>query len=129
MQLKRSGISGARSQRGGFSLIEILIVVVIGAALMTMGTNMRLDIDPSTNHAWITNTATSTTVDQIYFAANFNGVIMTTSTTAQLTVCYNARGFAITTSCSSTLPATITFSRSGSSGSVKIQPLGQIVKS
>ena len=147
--------------RGGFSMIELLVVVVIAAVLMTIGTNkfrkfekyqsiqnasnaviqlarrarsaaiekgttVQLDIDATNMRAVVS--VGGTAIDRIYFS-ELGVTSVVNSTGATITVCYNARGFALTSTCSTALPATVTFSRADQSGVVTVQALGRIVKS
>jgi prepilin-type N-terminal cleavage/methylation domain-containing protein len=147
--------------RAGFTLVEVLFVLVIAAILMTMGgqsfrkfetsqqlengrnslmllgrraraeavnrgTNVRLDIIADSAIARVSVGGT-TVIDQVFLRREF-GVNLTNGSGANITVCYNARGFAVTSCSSSGLPTTVTVARSGSSSQVRIQVLGTIIK-
>jgi Tfp pilus assembly protein FimT len=157
-----AGQVGVRSRhnRGGFSIVEMLFVLIIAGLLITMGANsfrkfetfqnvenarselillgrrartaaiekgttVQVDIDADTKRAWIS--VGGTLIDQVYFD-QFH-VEMVNGTGARVTVCYNARGFALTSTCTTTLPTTVTFSLNGTSLVVQVKPLGQLVKS
>jgi hypothetical protein len=87
---------------------------------------MQLVFDPTLKRARITGGGA--TVEEVYFEQEY-AVTMTHSNSAEIIVCYNSRGFALTSSCSTGgLPATIEFARNGQAQSVQVQPLGQILK-
>jgi prepilin-type N-terminal cleavage/methylation domain-containing protein len=159
---RHAGSHGYRvTSRAGFSMIELVIVLVIAAVVMTMGaqkfrkfettqqidnarnaallmgrrarasaiergTTMQLVFDPTLKRARIT--VGGATVEEVYFEQEY-AVTMTNSNSDVITVCYNSRGFALTSSCSTGgLPATIEFARNGQAQSIQVQPLGQILK-
>jgi prepilin-type N-terminal cleavage/methylation domain-containing protein len=147
--------------RAGFSMVEILFVLIIAGLLVTMGSaqfrkfetwqgienarnalvlmarrarssaiekgaNAQLNIDQDAKRAWITIGGNQ--VDEVLF--DQYGVSVANGTGALITVCYGPRGFALTTTCTTAgLPTTVTFARGGQSNSVRVQPLGTIVKS
>ena len=151
--------------RGGFTLIELVLVIVIGAVLMTMaipsftrmssGQNARnardaviwmsararsraiergevtlLEIDPGSERAWIVrrNTGTalaSDTLERVDFGNEQS--VQVSGITSQLTLCYNARGYAF--SCSANSPSANTdviFTHAGKTATARVKPLGQI---
>jgi prepilin-type N-terminal cleavage/methylation domain-containing protein len=156
------GTWGTCRARAGFSIVELLFVMIIAGLLMTIGTNsfrkfetyqsvensrnaviqlarrarsvaiekgttVQIDIDATNKRASVSSGGT--TIDQIYFS-ELGIATMTNSNGATITVCYNARGFALTSTCTTAgLPATVTFGRGGQSGVITVQPLGRIVKS
>lgn len=154
---------GSPRNRGGFTLLEVLFVLVIGAIVagygiprignafdsravvdgrdtiiwfaararataLQSGTVTRLEIDPSTDEIRVQmHDADSTEVVSRDLAAEL-GIDVTTASTASIIVCYSPRGWALSTSCSSGVPATVSVQRREQQASVHVRALGQVVR-
>ena len=99
------------------------------ARAIERGTTQLLQIDPSTDRAWIVKrnaTAAADTAQVVDFQAEF-GSDVSTGTGAAITICYNTRGYAW--ACDAASPTSdewVSFKTGRESARARIRPLGQI---
>ena len=88
------------------------------------GRTVRLHVDPAGDSIWLSRD--SEVLDVMDFGEEFN-VDIRTSTTSEVRVCMNPRGFADTGCNNFTSPVTVTFLLMSDVASVQILTLGQMV--
>ena len=88
------------------------------------GRTVRLHVDPAGDSIWLSRD--SEVLDVVDFGEEFN-VDVRTSTTSEVRVCMNPRGFGDTGCNNFTSPVTVTFLLMSDAASVQILTLGQMV--
>jgi prepilin-type N-terminal cleavage/methylation domain-containing protein len=155
----RANESKMDNPRSGFSIIELVVVLMVGSiltgiALMTFegvsgryavngarqsfmslhararaqaveyGGTVQLNLDPAGDSMWLSRNGQ--VLEVLDFDEDFK-VDVRTSTSADLRVCMNARGFADEGCNNFTSPVTVTFLVSSDTVSVSVLTLGQMV--
>ena len=96
-----------------------------------MGTTWLLEVDPTTERAWIVRrnpTVASDTLQKVDFPTQYASTISTAANTL-VTICYNSRGFAW--ACAAGSPGSavdVTFTHARRNSVVRIRPLGQVTR-
>lgn len=102
------------------------------ATAVQMGTTYKLEIDPTSDRAWVvlrrtSGTATAAdTIQKVYFQPEFGADVSTPTNTIR-TLCYNPRAYAW--NCGSTAISSttdITFTTAGRTSQARMKVLGQI---
>lgn len=101
------------------------------AKAVERGQTYLLEINPSTERAWIVRrnpTLASDTIQTVDFSSEFKADVSTAANTT-ITICYSPRGFAF--SCSANSPSAntdVTFTHVTRTAVARIRPLGQIIR-
>lgn len=96
------------------------------ASALERGEPVALVVDAGLDAVRIVVVSTDSTLETRSFTDDQVDVVIDGGT--QVRVCYTARGWALHTSCSTGLPATVRFQRGGQETVAQIRPLGQVVR-
>jgi prepilin-type N-terminal cleavage/methylation domain-containing protein len=118
------------NRRLGFSIIELVVVIMVGSVLTSIaitsfsGVSGRFATRGDGDSVWLSRAGD--VLEVLDFDEEFH-VDIRTSTSSDLKVCMNARGFADMGCNNFTSPVTVTFSLASDTASVRVFTLGQMV--
>ncbi len=118
-----NGVSGRYATRGARETFMAMHARARAQAV-EYGRTVRLNLDPGGDSVWLSRG--SEVLEVVDFGREFD-VDVRTSTSSDLRVCMNARGFADTRCNNFTSPVTVTFLLGSDTASLQVLSLGQMV--